>query len=253
MSPPAPRPTDQIRELVEAGLRRQRPRVVVLAQQPEQPAHLGECLATGLLDVEDRLPCPLGVARNRRRAPPACTTIALTLWAMMSCSSRPIVRRSCSIAARSRSLIARRRPERPAHRTQLPGGYARAPGDRRTRESRTAGMRRTGPRRARQTSSGLSPRGARSHRRGRRRRPPAMRGPGADPATSRDGVGEHDSVRSRTPFEAMRSCCRAAPGSERTIEQKTMHQQASVSEPRSSLAKSTATAAVSNRCESEIP
>ena len=37
-----------------------------------------------------------------RRAPPACTTITLTLWATTSCISRAILRRS-SVAARSAS------------------------------------------------------------------------------------------------------------------------------------------------------
>ena len=44
-----------------------------------------------------------GSLRSSRRAPPAWMTIALTLWAMMSCSSLPIRTRSCAIAARSRS------------------------------------------------------------------------------------------------------------------------------------------------------
>jgi hypothetical protein len=51
-------------------LGRERARIVVFAQHAEQAAQVGERLAAGVLDVEDRVACPVGIAASISRAPP---------------------------------------------------------------------------------------------------------------------------------------------------------------------------------------
>ena len=150
-----------------------------------------------------------GSLRSSRRAPPAWTTIALTLWAMMSCSSLPIRTRSCAIAARSRSWLSGRLGGQLAERGRAADG-ARAPGGRRARgdeqqatknkvradppPSSASGWRVTKPAKtAPPTISAARPRRSRATRR---------------------GVGEHDRRAARRRWRRS-GARRAAPGSAR--------------------------------------
>ena len=102
----------------QARLRRERELLVLRAQQPEQPAHLGQRLLPGRLD---RARAPRAGARCRGRVDccAACDwiTITLTLWATTSCSSRAIRVRSSATAAR----VASRSSSSRTARSRAPG------------------------------------------------------------------------------------------------------------------------------------
>ena len=103
--------------------------VVVVAEHPEHPAHLGERLATRgprwlrrCLRRPDRDSCP----GCTRRAAPACTTITLMEWATTSWSSLAMrVRSSVTARRASVSLVLLRRcgPPWPRARPGTRGGY----------------------------------------------------------------------------------------------------------------------------------
>ncbi len=85
----------------------------VLAQDAEQPAHVGERLAAGRRREVHRPHRLVGIAPHPALAPSASAIITERLWATMSCSSRAIRARSaaaeiCPCWSRSRS----RRPAR---------------------------------------------------------------------------------------------------------------------------------------------
>ena len=70
-------------------------RSVGLAQHAEHPTHVAERRTAGLLDRPNRRPRAFrSVAIEHLVGASACTTMTLTLWAMMSCSSRAIRARS---------------------------------------------------------------------------------------------------------------------------------------------------------------
>ncbi len=130
------------RELIEPGLGSECAGVVSLRSIPALCADR-QRLPAGLLDVQDRRAPRRRSLRSSRLAPPAWITIALTLWAMMSCSSR----RSARAPRRSRPACApraRRPPAARAHGTQATR-RVRARTDRRTTAQRTRGQQRTGP------------------------------------------------------------------------------------------------------------
>ncbi len=91
---------DEIDEVAQARLRRERQLVVGAAQHAEQAAHLGQRRATGRLDRREDLGRGSGrSAPIARRSAPACTTMIETLCATTSCSSRAIRARSSATAS----------------------------------------------------------------------------------------------------------------------------------------------------------
>ena len=111
--PARPTSVQQRVEAVEPGLRRELDLVAVAAHRAEEPAHLGERGAAGLLDAPERVAVLGQLVGSLCRTAPTWSTITLTAWATMSCSSRAIRARSSATAmraaaSRSRSACAAR-------------------------------------------------------------------------------------------------------------------------------------------------
>ena len=93
---------DQRVEVAEAGLGDELGVVVGLAHRAQEVAHLGEGGTPGLLDAEQGAACRRPARPGRLwRTAPTCSTITLTEWATMSCSSRAIRARSSATAMRA--------------------------------------------------------------------------------------------------------------------------------------------------------
>ena len=100
-------------EVAEPRLGRELDLLALAPHRAEQPAHLGERRAAGLLDAFERLPVLASARGSLCRTAPTWSTITLTAWATMSCSSRAIRARSSATAmraaaSRSRSACAAR-------------------------------------------------------------------------------------------------------------------------------------------------
>ena len=93
-SPAARVARDELLDVREPGLRRERSRVLAAVEHAQQPAHLRQRLAAGALD---RFAASLGALRlgvHHHPRAPAWITITETLCAITSCSSRAIRARS---------------------------------------------------------------------------------------------------------------------------------------------------------------